>query len=142
MRFENLTDGIIGVLEDAGLRVGDGEADEAWGWQDKHGQSSFLVYCVVHPLLGGISEGSIEEPHGDGEIVYQVSCYGPTRSQTEKVASDVDEALKQFPFPASIAGLKVRYVDDDVFGGARRMDEVQPPMWQGVPRYRFHVTAE
>ena len=142
MRFENLTDAIIGVLEGVGLRVGDGKADDAWGWQRAEGQSHFLVYCVVHPLLGGVSKGSLEEPHGDAEVVYQVSCYGPTRSQAEAVASDVDAALKQFPFPASISGLKVRYVDDDVLGGARRMDKIQPPVWQGVPRYRFYVTSE
>lgn len=139
IKFESLTDGIIAVLQGAGLLVGDGEAPPGAGWQGKPGQSNFSAYCTVHPLLGGLSSGSIDEPHGDGEVVYQVSCYGPTRSQAEIVASLVQKALTS-TYP-SVVGLSVRYVDDDVFGGARRDDVLQPPVWQAVPRYRFYTTS-
>lgn len=140
MRYEQLTAALIGHLEAAGMVVGDGQAPEAGGWSGTAGQSNYTAYCVVHPLLGGIVSGSIGDPHGDGEVVYQVSCYGPTRQSAEIVASNVDTAIKSLPYP-SVVGMTIRYVDDDVLGGARRQDELQPPDWVAVPRYRFYVTT-
>lgn len=140
MRFENLTSAIITHLEDAGLLVGDGVAPEGSGWAGTAGQSNYNAYCVVHPLLGGHEDGSLGEPHSDAQVVYQVSSFGPTREQAEIVASNVDATLKSLPYP-SVVGMSIRYVDDDVLGGARRQDELQPPDWIAVPRFRFYVTA-
>lgn len=137
--FQTLTTGIIALLTGAGLLVGDGITPNGAGWQGVPKQSNFVPYCVVHPLLGGISDGSIGDPHGDSEVVYQVSCYGGDRLSCEAMANRVHSTLLGATRP-TVTGQTVKHVDDDVLGGARREDDLQPPLWMAVPRYRFFVT--
>lgn len=137
--FVTLTDALLTALTDAGLRVGDGETPDGVGWQGTPDSSTFLSYCVLHPMLGGHSTGSIGAPHGDKEILYQVSCYGPDRAAAEVVAGLVEDVM--LAARPTMTGHKVRYVDDDALGGARRDDQAQPPLWVAVPRYRFYTTS-
>lgn len=135
--FAELTTGIVAALEAEGLIVGDGEEPDGVGWQGPPGQSVFKAYCVVHSLLGGVSQGSLDDDN-DHQIPYQVSCYGRNRLAAETVASHVHTIIKASRPP--LTGHVVKHVDDDVLGGARRIDEVETPFWQAVPRYRFFTS--
>lgn len=135
-----LTDSIIAALEADGLVVFDGEAPASAGWAGTPGQSSFVGYCVVHPILGGIVDGTIGDPYGMSEVLYQVSCYGATRGQCEQVTEQA-LAVVLAHRPTTIDGVSIRHVDDDMLGGARRVDDLQPPIWQAVPRFRFYTDS-
>lgn len=135
--FAALTTAVIDGLEAAGLLVGDGGEPAGAGWQGAAGQSDYNAYAAVHPLLGGIGHGSMGDPNGDHEIIYQVSCVANTRLGCEIVAGIVHETI--LALRPTLPAHTVRFVDDDVLGGARRDDDVQPPIWQSTPRYRFYL---
>ena len=139
MRVEKeLTDDLIVALA-VSIATGDGEKPAAGGWQGTPGQSTFVPYCVVHPLTGGYTTGGIDD-NDSAELLYQISCYGATRAQCQHAAETVHPiALGLRPTLTSHA---VTWVDDDMLGGSRRDDLVQPPQWVAVPRYRFYVAPK
>jgi hypothetical protein len=136
----DLTAAIVARLMAEGLLVGEGEQPSGGGWQGIPGQSSFIPFCVVHPVSGGTYDGPIASPFIDADSVYQVSCYGGTQAQCEWVVDVVTPALRDFR-PA-LDGRRVWHVWPDMLGGARRDDTDQPPMWLGVPRFRFRTTPD
>jgi len=136
-----LTDAIIGVLEATGVPIGDGIEPAGAGWQGAPGESDFVGYVVVHPISGGITDGTIDQPQADGRFVYQLSCHGASRRQcqalidfTQPIMLDIDRNI------LADDGWSIMIVDVDMLGGATRMDAVQPPQWWGFPRYRFRMT--
>lgn len=133
-----VTDAIIANLVAASMRVGDGEKPVAGGWTGAPGQSAFAGYVVVHPLPGGITDGSLDEPDADGYPIYQMSTFGATRAQCEAIADAVRDVMLDEPLV--LASRKVMQVRIDMLGGARRDDAIQPPEWHGVDRYRIVTT--
>ena len=140
MRYSGrlLTDAIILTLATAGLEVGDGEAPEGVGWQTIAGQSQFFGYVVVHPIPGGVLDGTIDAPDADAWPIYQCSSYGANRAQCEFVADEARDVLLSTPI--TLSARTVAQVRVDMLGGARREDDIQPPIWQGVDRYRIFTT--
>lgn len=134
-----LTDAIIANLTDHGLVVGDGERPKTGaGWAATPGQSAFRGYVVVHSLAGGITDGTIEDPDDDAFPIYQLSTYGTTRAQCELLSDTCRDVM--LGVPITLDGRTVAQVRVDMLGGARRDDAIQPPIWQGVERYRIVST--
>lgn len=136
------TAAIIRALEDDGLIVGDGEAPapELWGWQGAVEASPFVPYVVVHAMVGGVLDGSMEDPDDDGSPVYQLSAHGITREQCEWVADTARRVMLHEPLP--VAGQRVVRRIVDMLGGARRDDEAQPPLFVAADRYRLRTTPD
>lgn len=133
-----VTDAIIANLTAASLRVGDGVKPASGGWAGTPGQSAYNGYVVVHPLPGGITDGSLDAPDADGYPIYQMSTYGATRAQCEAIADSVRDVMLSEPLVLS--SRKVMQVRIDMLGGSRRDDAIQPPEWHGVDRYRIITT--
>jgi hypothetical protein len=133
-----VTDAILANLTAANIVHGDGVKPAGGGWSGTPGSSTFVGYVVVHPLAGGITDGSLEEPDADAYPIYQMSCYGATRAQCEAVADLVRDVM--LGDPLTISGRSVMQVRVDMLGGARRDDELQPPEWFGFDRYRIVTT--
>lgn len=132
-------DALLSMTRATGVLVGDGDQPAGSGWVGVPGQSDFVPYAVMHPLSGGFAQGSLADPHADPEWPVQFSCYGASRSQSMWVA-DVLRPVVLGWRPTSIPGVRIRFVALDMEGGSRRIDTVQPPVWQAVPRYRLFVT--
>lgn len=136
-----LTDAIIVALEATGVPIGDGVEPVGAGWQGTPGQSDFVGYVVVHPISGGIADGSIDQPQADGRYVYQLSCHAASRRQCQALIDLTQPIMLDFDREAlADDGWSVMTIDIDMLGGATRMDAVQPPQWWGFPRYRFRMT--
>lgn len=134
------TAAIIGALEDDGLNVGDGVAPSTAGWQGEVANSVFAAYVVVHSMVGGFLDGSIDDPDDDGSMMYQVSAFGATREQCEWAADQARRVM--LTSPLLVADHRVLRVRVDMLGGARRDDEAQPPLWISAERYRLLTTPD
>lgn len=139
--FREVSNALIALLEADGLLVGDGEKPDGAGWAGAPDQSVFVAYVVVHPILGGVSQGSMDDDN-DHQLVYQLSCYGRNREAAEVLSSRVHPLVKdgKATITAALTSDVVHHIDDDVLGGARRIDEVDTPFWVAVPRYRIFTT--
>ena len=134
-----LTNAIIENLQAEGLTVGDGERPATGaGWTGAAGQSDYQGYLVVHPLSGGRTDGPIGALDEDAFPLYQLTAWGATRAQCENIA-DLSRSV-MLEVPIVVEGRYVAHVRIDMLGGARRNDQVQPPEWQGVERYRVTTT--
>jgi len=129
-----LTTAVIATLEDAGITVGDGEQPAGSGWQAGPDNSAFVGYAVVHPVGGGDSYGPIDGPDQDFEPVYQISAYGATRAQAELIGDLARTAMVNTPI--IVTDRRVVLVSIELLGGCRRDDQVLPPVWQAVDRFR------
>lgn len=123
------TDGVIAALEAAELAVGDAEGE-------LEGEDLQAPYCVVYSIPGGSRGGSLENPHEDAELVYQVTCVGETRRQAEWVADKANVLLAGFP----VTGRSIAFVEISSNPGVRRDDTVSPPLFYATPRYRIKST--
>lgn len=119
------TDAVIAALEGFGLTVGDAS-----------GEGLTSPFCVVYPIPGGATNGSLEDPNADAELIYQSTCVGKSREQAEWVADKTLLLLSGF----SVTGRVVTQIELEDFGGVSRDDDVQPPLWYGTPRFRVYST--
>jgi hypothetical protein len=141
-RLRTHTDALIDVLETE-LRVFDGGAPEddpnpgeGWGWQGVPGQSAFIPYVIVYPLSGGIFDGPLGCPSDDASLIWQITCVGGDRQQCELTVDRVNALIVEQPL--TVTGRHISRVWADMAGGgARRDDEVQPPVFIATPRYRI-----
>jgi hypothetical protein len=141
--FRRHTEAIIDAL-DGDIKTFDAGAPdldtiiggEGWGWQGPPGRSVFIAYCIVYPLAGGIFDGPLGCPDDDASLTWQVTCVGATRGQCEWAVDTVNALL--IDQPLTVAGRHVSRVWADMAGGgARRDDQVQPPVFIATPRYRI-----
>lgn len=142
LALRETTDAIVEVLT-AGLAphgfvVGDGEAPNAGGWTGQKGQSRYVGYAVVHPLIGGVTDGPIGSPDEDARPTYQINCVGASRAHAEQVCDVVRDVLLSVPL--TIAGRAVQRVTVDFLGGSQRDDTVQPAVWFTSDRFRVFTT--
>jgi hypothetical protein len=130
---------------DAGAPDPNKGAGKGWGWQGEPGTTRFLPYRIVYPVTGGIFNGedlgTLGEPSDDASLIWQVTCVGATRPQCEAIVDNTNDLLVEQAVSLVIAGRYVQRVWSDMAGGgARRDDEVQPPVFIATPRYRIQST--
>lgn len=114
---------------------------QGWGWQGEPGGSKFKPYRIVYPLVGGEFDGPLGCPSDDASLIFQVTCVGATREQCEWVVDNTNEVLVEQAASLVIPGrFVIRVWADMAGGGARRDDEVQPPVFIATPRYRVDST--
>ena len=119
------TNGVISALETTDLPVGRAEAPD-----------DPLPYYVVYPIPGGRVMGNLDDPHGDAELVYQVTCVGETSEQVELL---VDKAMALLD-GIEVPGRSISQVDIDTNAGVRRGDESAPPLFYATPRFTILST--
>lgn len=122
---------------DAGFPAAAG--GKGWGWQSTPGASKFEPYVIVQPLPGGTFDGPLGCPDDDASLIWQVTCVGATRAQCEATADRVNSILVGQELTVT-GRLIYRVWADMAGGGARRDDEVQPPVFIATPRYRVEST--
>jgi hypothetical protein len=136
-KFRTHTDAVVAKLVAAGRVVGDAdEPSAAHGWQGAVGQSAFISYTIVYPLIGGVFDGSLGEPDDDASLIWQLTCVGASRQQAE---FEADASL------AALVGQSLTVADrsisrvwaDLAAGGARRDDTgAGQPLFLSTPRIR------
>jgi hypothetical protein len=119
------TDALLVALRATGLTVGDAQAP-----------GSVPPYAVLYSIPGGRVFGTLADPHGDGEMVFQVTCVGTTREQTQWVTDKAFAVLSGL----SVTGRSIAFVDIDGFPGIQRDDDVQPPLFYSTPRFTITST--
>jgi hypothetical protein len=138
-RGRAVTDAIITVLTNAGLRVGDGEKPANSGWAGTAGQSTFRAYVVVHPVGAFDIDGTLDGPSDDVWPLMQITSFGAVRAQCEETADDAREALLATP-AAVVGGRSVARWRIDLVGVVTRTDDVQPPIYMAPDRYTVFTT--
>ena len=135
-----VADGSFKVFDGGGPDLNDTAGGTGWGWQGGGpGLGAFKKYAIVYPLAGGVFDGPLGCPDDDASLTWQVTCVGVTRDQCEWVADKVNGIL--IGQPIVVAGRHISRVWADMAGGgARRDDEVQPPVFIATPRYRVEST--
>jgi len=126
------SDAVIFNLRAAGLLVGDGDPDDAWGWQGTPGASTFKGYVNMYPLGGS----TIANPDEIAMVRYQLSSVGANRRQAEQIADLVRVVM--LTWPLTVPGRSVTLVRLEP-AGAFREDEGSPPLWSVPDRYRVHT---
>lgn len=134
------TDALVALLDaglPAGVLVGDGEIPAGAGWAGMPGQSDFVGYVVVHPLgaaIGLDDHATLAAPDDDGDLTWQLTCVGASRSHAEAVTDLVFGVV--IGAHLTVAGrATTRLHQIDISGGARRdEDDTQPPLWIATPR--------
>jgi hypothetical protein len=129
-----LTLGLIAAIGDAGVLVGDGVKPSGSGWQGASGSSTFKPYVVLSSLGGG-SSGDLDNPNGDSEPQYQTALFAATVAQAEGVIDRVRSAILDATY--TLPGRKNIGVVLDYGGLMSRDDDVQPPVWSLIDRWRF-----
>lgn len=121
------TDAVIAALEAAGLVVGDAEAVDATRVPLEP------PYAVVYPMPGRLG-GTMADPERDGQVVYQVTSVGVSRSEAEWVRDKAREVL----LPGLVvAGRRIVRVKVEMVGEVARDDDVSPPRFFIPERFRF-----
>lgn len=118
------TDAIIAALQAAGLIVGDAK-----------NPGVPPPYAVVYPIPGGSRSGSLDDPHEDAELVFQVTCIGSSREQAEWVVDKAEGILSG----VTVTGRRI-FLSVDSNPGVFRDDDVSPPLFQATPRFRLMTT--
>lgn len=139
-RGRQLTAAIKQLLESDGWIVGEGEAPDAGeSWQGTPGASSFVPYIVLFPSPGGVFDGSLGDPFGDGRVDYIIHSYGATQAQCQTVGDAVYAALTAGR--PQMVGRVVQLASPDVEGGCVRDDDAEPSIFYSPTRWRIYTTA-
>ena len=135
VQTRDVTDAIVALLEGESLSVGDGKKPPDAGWQGDPGTSSFVPYVNVHPLSGGVTDGTITDPDDDADSLYQLTCVGGTREQAEWISDKARTAMLQ-PQALSVPGRTINRVGVDMLGGVRQDNSVEPVVFMGIDHFR------
>jgi hypothetical protein len=95
-------------------------------------QGAVTKYCVVYPIPGGSVSGSLGDPEGDAELVYQVTCVGRTREQAEWVVNKAMGLTAGF----NVVDRHIARVFLDTPSGVTRDDQADPPLFYATPRFK------
>lgn len=132
IQFRAHTDAVIAALVAGGLLVGDGTAPQDGGRQE---DGSFVQYVVVYRIPGGSRSGNLDDPYGDAEFIYQVTCVGSSRRQAEWLADKAEVLLAG----VTVTGRQISVAPHGNPGEARE-DDVTPSIFYMTPRYRLRTT--
>lgn len=135
MSLQITGDAVIAQLRSADLLVGDAIAPRGGGWTGPAGNSSFNGYCILYPTGGGGVDGPLGRPREVVTTVFQVTCVGATRQQTDFLRDRVRDALFSKTF--SVPDHTVLNVTLDMPIATIRDDDFQPPTYYSADRFRI-----
>lgn len=137
------TAGMLSRLEASNLLVGDGRRPDGGGWQDAPGQSEFVPYLVLYGLQHERQgpDSSIADRNTAPVLRYQVTAVGADRDQAE-TASDLAARQLLNGAPLDIPGWSTVLLVHEFAMPADRDEEVNPPLFQVVDRYRLDTQKE
>jgi hypothetical protein len=113
------------ALAALGVTVGDAEAPTV-----------APPHVALYQIDGGGLSGTLEDPNDDAELIYQATCTGVSREQTQWLVD------KTFGLLAGVAitGRSVPLVQLEMMPGVKRDDNVSPPIFWATPRFRLFST--
>ncbi|MFG2400772.1 hypothetical protein [Streptomyces lydicus] len=123
-------DAVVGVLEGAGLAVGQGGAPSPVPASKR--------YVAVYFDPGTVGRESLADERTDLAVLFQVTCVGPTATQCLWVAQQVRKALYGV---LAVAGRSAFRPEE--LGGppVARDDDVSPPLFFLPVQYRLQSTS-
>lgn len=90
-------------------------------------------YLILYPL-NTVHDGTLDDPHTDAELVYQVTVVGRAAAGVRYLVGQIESAL----LTVTVAGRAVRVVPDDL-EGVRADRDVIPAVFYATPRYRLYT---
>lgn len=135
-----VSNALLEGLKASSVPVGDGLVPDSAGLPPGR-TDPFRPYAVLHHVIGGTSNGSLEDPDADFDQTYQITSVGATREQCEWVADEMREIM--LASAPSVDGRTVLLVGIQYLGGAVRDDSLgftDPPVWMCADRYRVRST--
>lgn len=105
---------------------------------DAHAPDEEAPYYVAYPVPGGESTGNLGSPSDDAVLIVQVTCVGKSREQAQWMADKATEKLLNETL--TVADRKIARIKLDTNPGVRRDDDVTPPVFTSMPRFRLMST--
>jgi hypothetical protein len=127
------TDAVRGAIETAvsPILVGDGVTPKGAGWVN----GAFTQYVTLFPRPEGRYSGTLGNPRMKKERVYQASCVGRSREQSEWLADKVSEILDTLV----VSGHRVCRLEPESAPGTFRDPDTEPPVF--VTPFLFRLTT-
>lgn len=117
------TNAVITALEATGVPVGDAKAPEG-----------DPPYFFVVPRPEGDVYGTLDDPHADAEVVYQVTSVGTTREQAEGARDLARETLLA---GVTVSGRTISLVTIETVGAVERDSDIEPNRFFCPETYRL-----
>lgn len=121
------TEALLAALRAAWPRVGDAVAPD----------DATLPYAVLYPAGAGPLSGPVSDPFADSSPLFQITCVGRTREQTQWLA---DKLRPVALGPLSITGRKVMQPYLETSQPVRRDDSSSPPLFYAADQVRLPTT--
>lgn len=102
----------------------------------------FQPWANLHSIASA-TDGPIDRPTDDSELVYQFTCVGGGQLQAEWVASEIADALDAISLPWQIGARAVVHIDIDSIGPAVRDNTIgqsTPPEFLAYLMVRLFTT--
>lgn len=133
------TNAVLVRLQATGLPVGDGRKPTNGGWQGNPGSSAFRTYLVLYPLdmRRDGPDASIGDRLTDPQLHYQITTVGLDRFAVETAVDLAADALFHHDTDFVIADRAVIAVTHESSAGVSRDEDVNPPLFFSVDRYRI-----
>ncbi|MEV5138428.1 hypothetical protein AB0K71_05720 [Streptomyces syringium] len=123
-------DAVHAALTGAGLVVGLGGAPAP--------VPASQIYVALHVAPGTVGRESLADARTDFELVFQVTCVGPTQEKCLWAAQRTRSALHG---PVVVAG-RTAWRPEELGGPpVQRDDDVSPPLYFLPVQYRLRTTA-
>lgn len=131
---------VLALVRAAWALVGDAQAPAGLTYDAK----GLLIsaYAVVYPIGSATFDGSLDGSDGQGDAwpITQVTYVGRTREQADALRSKVREQL--LGQAVTVNGRRVGPVELDVELAVTRDDDVRPPVFYAIDRYRCYSTPD
>lgn len=139
------TTAVLERLQSTGLPVGDARKPpepEECGWQGAVGQSEFITYLVLYPILT-LRDGpdsSLADRYTDPQFTYQVTAVGVDRL-TAEMAQDLAIARLCNGIALDIPGRSTVFVRHESSQGTHPDEVVNSPLFYCVDRFRVDTST-
>jgi hypothetical protein len=91
-------------------------------------------YITLYPIGGGRRDGTIDDPYGEAQLVYQTTIVGRLPDGVRWIAGQIEEAL----LGVTVAGRSViQVVPEDLEGVFADRDVGPPHPFYSTPRWRI-----
>lgn len=141
-RFQNHTAAVLTRLRSTGLLCGDARRPDGGGWQGAAGLSAFVSYLVLYPL--GVTrngpDAALADMGTDPQLLYQVTAVGSDRRSAE-AAADLAAASMLSGVDLGVSGASTVRIYQEASVGVTRDEDVNPPLFYAVDRYRLDTHA-